>query len=64
MLPRDFESPAGFFHIVFNRTVENFYRAFMLCEESGDECGARIALTPSANENLLKRSLKIAAQRL
>lgn len=51
MLLRDFESLAGLFHIVFNRTVENFYRAFMLCEESSAECGARIALKRSANEN-------------
>jgi hypothetical protein len=64
VLPRDFESLAGLFHIVFNRTVENFYRAFMLREESSHECGAKIALTRIADENLFKQCRKVAAQGL
>jgi hypothetical protein len=38
-----FEWFGGLFHMVFNKTVENFYRKFIKCQASRDRSGRRIA---------------------
>ncbi len=43
MLACDFELRGGLFHMVFNRTVENFHKEFIGSSACCKKCGARIA---------------------